>query len=164
MGANSSRTALDMHLQVCAALLPFDLLCQQEAEEGVWTCISSCMRSQGNSNWKQPQKASRPTSHSKQDKLWQKAKFSSVLSIPVLKNSYAGDSTNSSGNLSHYLNVSRGERFSLNLSLILSLISQFSLCLLSCPLTAGRVWLTLVDESPVGVGRVTVGFLKPSPG
>lgn len=42
------------------------------------------------------------------------------------------------------------------------LISHFSLCLLSCPLTTGKVWLSL-DDSPVGIGRLTVGFLKPSP-
>lgn len=36
---DSSRTVLhtDMHLQVCAALLLFHLLCQQEAEEGACT-------------------------------------------------------------------------------------------------------------------------------
>lgn len=130
---DSSRTVLhtDMHLQVCAALLLFHLLCQQEAEEGACTSISFCMRPQGNSNWKQPQKASSPTSHSKQGQLWQQARFSSVLSTPVLKKSHTGDSTNSSGNLIHCLTVSRGKRFSLNPVWI----PLFSLYLLSCPLT-----------------------------
>lgn len=165
MGADSSRTVwhTDMHLQASAALLLFHLLCQQrEAEEGACTCISFCMRSQENSNWKQPQKASSPTSHSKQGQLWQQTRFSSVLSIPVLENSHDGDSTNSSGNLIYCLTVPTGKRFSLNPVWI----SHFSLCLLSwlfCSLTTCRVWLKLVHDSPVGTGRLTVGFLKPFP-
>lgn len=120
------------------------------------THISFCTRSQDNWSWKGPWKAFSPTSCSSRVSYGIRPGFPEFYPAqswkrPVLENSQALWETWPSTWLSH------GKKILLVLSLNLSC---FNLCLLFLVLQPHTTWLGLLDDIPVGIGRLLVGLLK----